>query len=114
MCKEQQLRRHGWAHAYLHATRVKLKKRSEVCMNEATVAYRQRISTGVGPKRLGLPQESRLCALERESQEATPARQPRGLNWDMFAIWSLVVFSFAALAFATYVIWAKIHADSPF
>ena len=83
-------------------------------MNEATVAYRQRISTGVGARPLGLPQESRLCAIEREGQEATASRQPRGLNWDMFAIWSFVVFSFAALAFATYVIWAKIHAGSPF
>lgn len=29
------------------------------------------------------------------------------LNWEMFAIWSVVGVSFAALIFAGYVIWAK-------
>jgi hypothetical protein len=29
------------------------------------------------------------------------------LNWEMLTIWSFVVFSFAALFFAGYVIWAK-------
>ena len=31
------------------------------------------------------------------------------LNWEMLAIWSLVVVSFAALVFAGYVIGAKCH-----
>ena len=29
------------------------------------------------------------------------------LNWEMFAIWSVVAVSFAALFFTGYVIWAK-------
>jgi len=36
------------------------------------------------------------------------------LNWEMFAIWVFVVFSFAALVFAGYVIWAKCASPSPF
>jgi hypothetical protein len=35
------------------------------------------------------------------------------LNWEMLAIWVFVVFSFAALAFAGHVIWAKCD-PSPF
>jgi hypothetical protein len=31
------------------------------------------------------------------------------LNWGMFAIWSVVVVSFAALFAAGYIIWAKCH-----
>ena len=33
------------------------------------------------------------------------------LNWDMLALWVFVVFSFAALVFAGYVIWVK--CDNP-
>ena len=36
------------------------------------------------------------------------------LNWEMLAIWVFVVFSFAALVFAGYVIWAKCASPSPF
>ena len=36
------------------------------------------------------------------------------LNWEMLAIWMFVVFSFAALVFAGYVIWAKCASPSPF
>ena len=35
------------------------------------------------------------------------------LNWKMLAIWVFVVFCFAALVFATYVIWAKCASPSP-
>lgn len=36
------------------------------------------------------------------------------LNWEMLAIWAFLVFSFAALAFAVYVIWAKCDGPGPF
>ncbi len=36
------------------------------------------------------------------------------LNWEMLAIWVFVVFNFAALVFAGYVIWAKCASPSPF
>ena len=36
------------------------------------------------------------------------------LNWEMLAIWAFVAFSFAALVFAGYVIWAKCASPSPF
>ncbi len=36
------------------------------------------------------------------------------LDWQTIALWSFVVFCFAALVFAGYVIWAKCHANSPF
>jgi hypothetical protein len=35
------------------------------------------------------------------------------LDWEMLAIWVMVVFSFAALAFTGYVIWAKCASPSP-
>jgi hypothetical protein len=31
------------------------------------------------------------------------------LNWEMLVIWSFVVFSFAALFFAGYIIWGRCH-----
>jgi len=36
------------------------------------------------------------------------------LNWEMLAIWVFVVLSFATLAFAGYVIWAKCASPLPF
>ena len=36
------------------------------------------------------------------------------LNWEILAIWSFVVFSFAALLFCVCVIYAKCQANSPF
>jgi hypothetical protein len=36
------------------------------------------------------------------------------LNWEMLAIWAFVVFFFAALVFAVYVIWAKCDGPGPF
>lgn len=36
------------------------------------------------------------------------------LNWETLAIWVFVVFSFAALVFAGYVIWAKCASPSSF
>lgn len=36
------------------------------------------------------------------------------LRWEMLALWIFVVFSFAALVFAVYAIWAKCDGPSPF
>ncbi len=36
------------------------------------------------------------------------------LHWETLALWIFVVFSFAALIFAGYVIWAKCDGPSPF
>jgi hypothetical protein len=41
-------------------------------------------------------------------------RSGDSLNWEMLAIWVFVAFSFAALAFAGYVIWVKFDSPSPF
>ena len=41
------------------------------------------------------------------SATGSGSRSSDRLNWEMFALWVFVAFSFAALAFAGYVIWAK-------
>ena len=43
----------------------------------------------------------------RESGSTPRPNASHRLNWDLLAIWSFVAFSFAALCFAAYVIWAK-------
>lgn len=51
------------------------------------------------------------CRIERDSKPlaATPPNCSSGgrLNWERFALWIFVAFSFAALAFAMYFMWAK-------
>ncbi|MGH7972223.1 MAG: hypothetical protein ACREIC_26215 [Limisphaerales bacterium] len=49
-----------------------------------------------------------LCAT------SSKARAGGGLNWEMLAIGIFVVFSFAALVFAGYIIWVKCASPSPF
>ena len=44
---------------------------------------------------------------QRESGSDPLPNKSLHLNWEMFAIWSLVAVSFAALFFAGCVIWAK-------
>ena len=51
------------------------------------------------------PLRARLSASTRN------CRSGDCLNWDMLALWVFVVFSFAALVFAGYVIWVK--CDNP-
>lgn len=41
------------------------------------------------------------------SATASNCRNDDCLNWELLTIWAFVVFSFAALIFAGYVIWAK-------
>jgi hypothetical protein len=45
--------------------------------------------------------------LDRKSESDPRPNKSNLLNWEMFAIWSFVVSSFAALFVAVYVIWAK-------
>jgi hypothetical protein len=45
----------------------------------------------------------------RESEISPQPNPSHRLNWEMFAIWSFVAVSFAALFVAGYVIWAKCH-----
>lgn len=40
--------------------------------------------------------------------------QYRRADWQMVALWAFVAVSFAALAFAGYMIWAKCRGASPF
>jgi hypothetical protein len=44
---------------------------------------------------------------KRESVSDPRPNQSNHLNWEMFALWSFVAFSIAALFVAGYVIWAK-------
>jgi len=44
---------------------------------------------------------------KQERATSPPPHETSRLNWEMLVIWSFVVFSFAALFFAGYVIWAK-------
>jgi hypothetical protein len=54
------------------------------------------------------PLEPRLALDNSNQPPATPAANPsRPLDWTMLALWLSIVFCFAALAFALYVIWAK-------
>jgi len=45
--------------------------------------------------------------LNRKSESDPRPSKSNHLNWEMFAIWSLVVVSFAAFFVAGYVIWVK-------
>lgn len=52
-------------------------------------------------------------------EELDPEAEPRTGNadrlaWEMVALWIFVFFSFAALFFAGYVIWAKCNGSSPY
>ena len=51
------------------------------------------------------------CRLEHDSKPlaatAPNCRSGGRVNWEILALWIFVMFSFAALAFAVYLIWAK-------
>ena len=51
--------------------------------------------------------DSRPLPTKRESVSDPRPNQSNHLNWEMFALWSFVAFSIAALFVAGYVIWAK-------
>jgi hypothetical protein len=55
-----------------------------------------------GASHLAIPPGQPAATHDRPRKRALPR-----LNWEMFALWTFVVFSFAALFFAGYVIWAK-------
>jgi len=48
-------------------------------------------------------------SLNRRSESDARPNNANHQNWERFAIWSLVVVSFAALFVAGYVLWAKCH-----
>jgi len=50
----------------------------------------------------------------RQQTNRPPISHTRRPDWQMIALWAFVVFSFAALAFALLVIWAKCEGQSPF
>jgi hypothetical protein len=50
----------------------------------------------------------------RQRTTRLPVRRDRRLDWEMFALWGFVVFSFAALGIALLALWAKCGVWSPF
>jgi hypothetical protein len=67
----------------------------------------RQVATDLGSEILRVIEDSERRPIERESEsDPRPNKSPH-LNWEMLVIWSFVVFSFAALFFAGYVIWAK-------
>lgn len=83
-------------------------------MIEVNMNYRQKFSRGVCSEGPGVTESWVMLPIERESGGATPRNRSNHLKWEMLALWSFVVFSFAALTFSIYIMWTKIHADSPF
>ena len=82
-------------------------------MIEVNLNYRREHSTRLCSKRPGVIGDSSLLPIRQKGECATPRTRSCGPSWEMLALWSFVVFSFAALAFVVYVIWDKIRTDSP-
>jgi len=47
--------------------------------------------------------------VDRKSDSNQRPNKPNRSSWEMFALWSFVIFCFAALLVAGYAIWAKCH-----
>jgi hypothetical protein len=58
-------------------------------------------------------EDSERRTIEHEGENAPRHTESSHLNWEMLAIWSLVVFSFAALFFCLWTISSKCHSDWP-
>lgn len=56
-------------------------------------------------------EDSGPLPIKRESVSDPRPNKSNHLNWEMFAIWSFVVFSIAALFVAGYVIWVKCNGN---
>jgi hypothetical protein len=52
-------------------------------------------------------EDSRLLPTKRESASDPHPDKSNHLSWEVLAIWGFVIFTFAGLIFAFYVIWAK-------
>ena len=63
------------------------------------------------PRRVA--EASERCPIESERECAQSPYRYSHLDWTMLAIWSFVVFSFAAFFFCFWVISAKCHGDGP-
>jgi hypothetical protein len=55
-----------------------------------------------------------LHPIVREGENGSCPERSGHVNWEMLAIWSFVVFSFAALLFCIFIMFAKCHSDWPF
>ena len=66
----------------------------------------RQVATDLGSEIQRVIEDSESRAIEPGIFGPRPNKSPHR-NWEMFAIWSFVVFSFAALFFVGYVIWAK-------
>jgi hypothetical protein len=49
--------------------------------------------------------------IEPESESGPRVGKTSHVNWAMLAIWSFAVFSFAALLFCIFIMFAKCHSD---
>jgi hypothetical protein len=81
-------------------------------MIEVNLNYRREHSTSLCSKRPGVIGDPSLLPIRQKREYATPRTPSGGPSWEMLALWSFVVFSFAALAFFLYVMWDKIRTDS--
>ncbi len=65
------------------------------------------VATDLGSEILRAIEDSERRPIGRDSESAPPPNKSPHLNWEMLVIWSFVVFSFAALFAAGYIIWTK-------
>ena len=63
------------------------------------------------PKARRVTEDSGPLSIRRESESEPSPKKSNGLNWGMIAFWGFVIFTFAGLFFALYVIWAKCKGD---
>jgi hypothetical protein len=71
------------------------------------------VATGLFSKTLRLTADSEQRFIECECGSAPRPNRPNVLNWKTLAIWSFVVFNFAALLFCIHIILAKCSGDWP-
>jgi len=69
------------------------------------------IATNLFSKTLRATEESKPLPIKRESVSDPHPDKSDHLNWEMVAFWSFVIFTFAALIVAFYVIWTKCNAS---
>ena len=73
----------------------------------------QQITTALLSSAYRVTEDSERSTIEHESENAPRHTESSHLNWEMLAIWSLVVSSFAAFFFCLWAISAKCHGDWP-
>lgn len=65
------------------------------------------IATNLFSNTLRATEESKPLPIKRESMSDPLPDKSDHLNWERVAFWSFVIFTFAALIVAFYVIWTK-------